>query len=101
MGQTGRQRAKVFDTLTAAKTHVRLIEADKHRGDYIDPNLTRTPFRKVAEAWLATGPAQKERTRIGYAALTASRRRRFVSSSAISKRAAQHRPPSGMLYGTS
>jgi Phage integrase, N-terminal SAM-like domain len=68
-GPDGRQRTKVFDTSTAAKTHVRLIEADKHRGDYIDPNLTRTPFRKVAEAWLATRPAQKERTRIGYTAL--------------------------------
>ena len=65
----GVQQTRRFDTEREAKKHLALMEGDKHRGEYLDPNLARTPLRKVAEAWLATNPGRKVSTRRGYEAL--------------------------------
>jgi integrase len=68
-GPDGRQRTKSIRHAGRNQNARPVNEADKHRGDYIAPNLTRTPFRKVALAWATTRPGRKERTRIGYEAL--------------------------------
>jgi integrase len=42
------------------------VSTDMDRGDHIDPQVSRTPFARLADEWLATNPGGKVQTRLGY-----------------------------------
>jgi integrase len=60
---------KTFVRKEDAKRFVSTVEADLARGDWLDPKLAKTPFKVVADAWFATNPGEKAKTRTGYAQL--------------------------------
>lgn len=63
----GRQHSQTFRKKANADRHVRAMEDAKDRGSYIDLQKGRTtPFRRVAEEWLATTEHLKPKTREGY-----------------------------------
>jgi integrase len=60
---TGRQRSKTFKRKTDAVRFSSTVEADKLRGDWLDPRLARLTVAEWADAWHATltqAPKTKE-----------------------------------------
>ena len=62
----GRQRAKNFDRKTDAQLFANAVEADKARGEWLDPRLGRVTFGEWADDWLAQLAHIKPKTRLGY-----------------------------------
>jgi integrase len=66
------QSAKnTFATKTDASKHLSLIEADLHRGDWLDPRLSRVTFDEWSTAWLAGCAHLKAKTLAGYESVLA------------------------------
>lgn len=63
---TGRQRAKNFERKTDALRFANTVEADKTRGDWLDPRLGRVTFGEWAEDWLGQLTHLKSKTRLDY-----------------------------------
>ncbi|MEV4472901.1 site-specific integrase [Nonomuraea sp. NPDC049504] len=53
----GRQQTKAFAKKTDAERHLNLMEADKARGNYIDPNGAKTILSVLAKTWLESHTA--------------------------------------------
>jgi integrase len=49
----GAVRTRTFPTITAARRHASIVEADKARGEWVDPLEARVTFREYAERWRA------------------------------------------------
>jgi integrase len=62
----GRRRGKTFRTRKAASDFLNRVNADVLRGEYIDPKQGQTPFKAVAEQWLAMSRHLKPKTLRGY-----------------------------------
>ena len=68
-GSDGRERSKTFDRLVQAESFISMMEADKARGLWIDPALSRTTVEAWTERWIATTVHLKPKTRAGYESL--------------------------------
>lgn len=62
----GRQRAQNFERKTDAVRFANTVEADKSRGDWLDPRLGRVTFGEWADDWLSQLTHLKSKTRLGY-----------------------------------
>jgi len=65
----GRERAKSFARKQDAERFLRHAEADKLRGQWVDPRQGRTTVRELAERWYATTVTLKAKTREDYRSL--------------------------------
>lgn len=65
----GRERAKSFARKQDAERFLRHAEADKLRGQWVDPRQGRTTVRELAERWYATTVTLKPKTREDYRSL--------------------------------
>jgi len=66
----GRQRGKTFRTKREASSFLARVEADKQRGTFVDPQLSRVRFEDWAAEWWETSTSHlKPRTREGYLSL--------------------------------
>jgi integrase len=63
---TGQERIKHHRTRAEADRWLSAVKTNMARGDYVDPRLTRTPFKQWADEWLATTSHVRPRTSIGY-----------------------------------
>lgn len=59
----GASREEVFRTRREANARLHAIEADKARGDWLDPRRASRPFGELAEEWLTSNPAKRSGTR--------------------------------------
>jgi integrase len=64
----GKQRTTTFRTLDEARAHLRTMQADLVRGEWIDPARGRETFGDYAAAWLKSADV-KPSTRSGYASV--------------------------------
>lgn len=69
----GRERARNFTRKIDAERFLALLEADKLRGQWVDPEAGKIPFAEFAERWYATTVPLKPKTRAGYRSLLDSR----------------------------
>jgi integrase len=51
----GRQRSRAFKIQAAADKHWQVMETDKERGDYRDPDAGKVLFGDLGKRWLASG----------------------------------------------
>jgi integrase len=65
----GRERAKSFARKQDAERFLRHAEADKLRGQWVDPRQGRTTVRELGERWYATTVTLKAKTREDYRSL--------------------------------
>jgi integrase len=65
----GRERAKSFARKRDAERFLQHAEADKLRGQWVDPKWGRTTVRELAERWYATTVTLKPKTREDYRSL--------------------------------
>src|SRR4029453_17758385 len=65
----GRGRAKSFARKQDAERFLRHAEADKLRGQWVDPRQGRTTVGELAERWYATTVTLKAKTREDYLSL--------------------------------
>jgi integrase len=65
----GRERAKSFARKQDAERFLRHAEADKLRGQWVDPRQGRTTVRELGERWYATTVTLKPKTREDYRSL--------------------------------
>jgi integrase len=65
----GRERAKSFARKVDAERFLQHAEADKLRGQWVDPRQGRTTVGELAERWYATTAALKPKTREDYRSL--------------------------------
>jgi integrase len=65
----GRERAKSFARKQDAERFLRHAEADKLRGQWVDPKQGRTTVGELAERWYATTVTLKPKTREDYRSL--------------------------------
>ena len=63
---TGDVRNKTFATRKEADRFANTVEADKYRGDFVDPRLARITLEEYATKWLTTRPNLRPRTRETY-----------------------------------
>jgi hypothetical protein len=66
---SGRERAKNFSRESDAERFLVSIEADKLRGDWVDPRLAKTSFEEWTGRWWGATSHLKTYTRDGYASL--------------------------------
>ena len=59
---TGERRAESFSTKTAAKAFKAAMEADKHRGNWIDPTPAKVPFAQWSERYMTEKLSIRPRT---------------------------------------
>jgi len=69
----GRERARNFTRRLDAERFLSLIEADKLRGQWVDPEAGKITVGEFAERWYATTVSLKPKTRAGYRSLLDSR----------------------------
>lgn len=69
MDPGGRERAKNFARKSDAEKFLVTVEADKLRGEWVDPRLSKITFREWRERWWGTTPHLKPYTREGYESL--------------------------------
>jgi hypothetical protein len=62
----GREKIKRHRTRAEADRWLAAMKTNIARGDYIDPKLAKTPFRRWSDEWLATTSHLRARTRGGY-----------------------------------
>ena len=65
----GRERAKSFARKQDAQRFLQHAEADKLRGQWVDPRRARTTVGELAERWYATTVTLKPKTREDYRSL--------------------------------
>lgn len=70
---TGRERARSFPRRIDAERFLNLIEADKLRGDWVDPEAGKVTVAEFSERWFGTTVGLKPKTRAGYRSLLDSR----------------------------
>ncbi|MCB1245743.1 MAG: tyrosine-type recombinase/integrase family protein, partial [Acidimicrobiia bacterium] len=66
---SGRERATNFPRRVDAERFLVTVEADKLRGDWVDPRLARTTFGEWTDRWRGTIGHVKPYTRDGYESL--------------------------------
>ncbi|MFQ5517014.1 MAG: tyrosine-type recombinase/integrase, partial [Acidimicrobiia bacterium] len=66
---TGRERSKTFKRKTDAESFLIHVEAQKQRGEWVDPDRAATRLQDWAERWLATRTHLKPKTITGYESL--------------------------------
>ncbi|HHC07410.1 MAG TPA: hypothetical protein ENK55_01650 [Actinobacteria bacterium] len=66
---SGRERARNFPRRVDAERFLVTVEADKLRGDWVDPRLARTTFGEWTDRWRGTIGHVKPYTRDGYESL--------------------------------
>ena len=62
----GNVRTKTFATRKEADRFANTVEADKHRGAFVDPRLARVTLDEYATKWLTTRPNLRPRSRETY-----------------------------------
>jgi integrase len=62
----GKTRGKTFRRKIDARKFLERVEADKQRGDYLDPRAGKLTVGQVADEWYATTAGLKPKTRAGY-----------------------------------
>jgi integrase len=62
----GKTRGKTFKRKVDARKFLERVEADKQRGDYLDPRAGKLTVGQVADEWYATTVGLKPKTRAGY-----------------------------------
>jgi integrase len=65
----GRARAKSFKRKVDASRFAQAVEADKARGNWLDPRLARVTFRRYVEEWRPSITNLKPSTKAGYESL--------------------------------
>jgi integrase len=70
---TGRERARTFPRKIDAERFLALVEAEKVRGEWVDPEAGKVTVTEFSERWYATTVALKPKTRAGYRSLLDSR----------------------------
>jgi len=70
---SGREHARTFDRKHDGERFLAQIEADKLRGQWIDPQAGRITLRDFSERWFATTVLLTPKTRAGYRSLLDSR----------------------------
>ncbi len=65
----GRERSKTFRRKVDADRFLIQVEAQKQRGEWIDPDLSATPFSDWAHGWITTRTHLKPKTLDGYQSL--------------------------------
>lgn len=70
---TGRERARNFLKKADAERFLALAEADKLRGEWIDPRAGKVTVAEFSERWYSTTAPLKPKTRHGYRSLLDSR----------------------------
>jgi integrase len=65
----GRERSRTFRRKSDAVRFLSAVEADKARGEWIDPKLARITFTRWADRWSKTTVHLKPKTRAGYESL--------------------------------
>jgi hypothetical protein len=65
----GRERSKTFRRKVDADRFLIQVEAQKQRGEWIDPDLSATPFADWAHGWITTRTHLKPKTLDGYQSL--------------------------------
>jgi integrase len=70
---TGRERARNFPRKIDAERFLALIEVEKVRGEWVDPEAGKVIVAEFSERWYATTVALKPKTRAGYRSLLDSR----------------------------
>jgi integrase len=68
-GPDGRERSRTFSRKVDAERFLASVEADKARGQWIDPALGKVKFRDWADRWMATTVHLKPKTRYDYRSL--------------------------------
>jgi len=66
---SGRERARNFARKADAEKFLVTIEADKLRGEWVDPRLSKIAFRQWVDRWWGTTAHLKPYTREGYESL--------------------------------
>lgn len=70
---TGRERARTFPRKIDAERFLALVEVEKVRGEWVDPEAGKITVAEFSERWYATTVALKPKTRAGYRSLLDSR----------------------------
>lgn len=70
---TGRERARTFVRRVDAERFLNVIETDKLRGQWLDPEAGKVTVAEFSERWYATTVSLKPKTRAGYRSLLDSR----------------------------
>ena len=70
---TGRERARTFIRRVDAERFLNVIETDKLRGQWLDPEAGKVTVAEFSERWYATTVSLKPKTRAGYRSLLDSR----------------------------
>ena len=102
----GRQRKKSFDRKADAQRWLDQMQAERHRGQYIDPRAATVRLEEIAEAWQAGLIHLKESTAFRYRGMLrlhvlprfgelAARRPPSLRSSGLGERHGEQRPRSG------
>ncbi len=68
-----RERARNFPRKVDAERFLALVEAEKVRGEWVDPEAGRVTVSEFSERWYATTVTLKPKTRAGYRSLLDSR----------------------------
>jgi integrase len=69
LGPDNKEYSKSFSRRIDAERFLVTVEADKVRGDWVDPRLGRVTLSEWAERWMATAVHLKPKTRLGYQSL--------------------------------
>ena len=59
----GQHREETFAARREAEQRLHAIEADKLRGNWLNPRRASRPFGDIAEEWVASNPAKRPSTR--------------------------------------
>lgn len=59
---SGRERARSFRREADARRFLQTVEHEKHTGDWVDPDLSKTRFEEYARRWLETKVNVRPRT---------------------------------------
>lgn len=70
---SGRERARNFTRRIDAERFLALVEVEKVRGEWVDPEAGKVTVAEFSERWYATTVALKPKTRAGYRSLLDSR----------------------------
>jgi integrase len=81
----GRIRSKTFRRKVDAVREAQTIEADKARGDWLDPRLARMTFGQYVDEWRPAMANLKPTTRAGYESLLRAHLLRFFGNAPLGK----------------
>jgi integrase len=81
----GRSRSKTFRRKIDASRFAQTVEADKSRGDWLDPRLAKVTFGQYVDEWRPTIATLKPTTRSGYESLLRAHLLRFFGNAPLGK----------------